>query len=239
MPTTVVAVECGEPRARVTMSAGAGTVLVPRLIGRTEDSAEVALVAGGALLLGGDRLDVAIRVGEGCTLELTEVGGTVAYAADDVESWWTVDVELARDSTLLWQGRELVVADGAVTRRRLSVSMAEGARALIRETTVLGRSGECGGTIDLVTTVVRDGFPVLVEELSARGDRPVPGVLGEHRVIDSVLLAGARPAEPGDALELAEPGALARWLGTELHHSPLEATWSAWSADLPAKLPSR
>ncbi|MFT3717006.1 MAG: urease accessory protein UreD [Gordonia sp. (in: high G+C Gram-positive bacteria)] len=239
MQSTVVEIERAAPRARVTMSAGAGTVLVPRLLDRTETTAHLALVAGGAMLLGGDRLDVRIRVGDGCTLELTEVGGTVAYGtgrpdtADVVgePSVWTVDVVLGADATLLWMGRETVVADGADLTRTLTVTAEAGATAVIRETTVLGRSGERGGRARLVSQISYDDVPLLVEDTDVRGDRPVPGILGEARVFDTVLIAGRRPADERGAMALAGPGALARHLGHRLHHSPLEDVFDAWRAD--------
>ena len=53
----------GDPRAGVVMSSGAGTVLVPRLLDRTRDTARIALVPGGAMVLGGDHLSVRVEVG--------------------------------------------------------------------------------------------------------------------------------------------------------------------------------
>ncbi|WP_454165073.1 urease accessory protein UreD [Gordonia iterans] len=220
------------PRARVTMSSGAGTVLVPRLIGRTAFSAQVALVSGGAMLLGGDRLDVRISVGAGCTLELTEVGGTVAYDADGAPSFWTVDAELGPGASLVWSGLETVVSGGADLTRSLRLRLAAEACALIRETTVLGRSGERGGRARLVSDVAYDGVPLLVEDFDVRGDHPVPGVCDDNRVVDTVLMAGRRPADPGGALALDGPGALARYLGHETHRSPMPLVWSRWCAEI-------
>ena len=65
MTTTTVGVRAGDPRAGVVMSSGAGTVLVPRLLDRTRDTARIALVPGGAMVLGGDHLSVRVEVGAG------------------------------------------------------------------------------------------------------------------------------------------------------------------------------
>lgn len=219
-------------RARVTMSSCAGTALVPRLIGRTERSAQVALVAGGAMLLGGDRLDVRLAVGAGCTLELTEVGGTVAYDSDGVASSWTVDADLGPGATLVWMGLETVVASGADLTRTLRLRLGPGACALIRETTVLGRSGEHGGRARLVSDVRYDGVPLLVEDFDVRGDHPVPGICDGARVVDTVLLAGRRPADAAGSMALDGPGALARFLGDQTHRSPMPGVWSRWAAEL-------
>ena len=232
MQTTVVDVAAAPGRARVGMSAGAGTVLVPRLLDRTAASARVALVAGGAMLLGGDHLGVSVTVGDGCALELIEVGGTVAYSSGGRESSWVVDVTLGAGATLLWHGRELVVADDADCVRRLTLALADGARALIRETTVLGRSGERGGRVRLVTDVSYRGEPLLAESVDWHGAYPVPGICGDHRVLDTVLLAGLAPADPAGGMTLDGPGALARHLGGDTHRSPMPRVWDTWRAEL-------
>jgi urease accessory protein len=102
---------------------------------------------------------------------------------------------------------------------------------------VLGRSGERGGRV-LLRTDIADGVgPILVEELAAAGDRPVPGVLGDHPVIDTLTAvrgapdehpeAGRGSTEPapeidgGVVLHLEHGGTLTRWLGTATHLSPL------------------
>ncbi|GAA4753608.1 urease accessory protein UreD [Gordonia alkaliphila] len=242
---TVVEVECAPDRARVTMSAGAGAVLVPRLLGRTATSASIALVAGGALLLPGDRLDVRIAIGAACTVEIVEVGGTVAYGDPDTESmrrvppsFWDVDVTLAAGARLAWMGREVVVAEGADLTRRLRLTAAAGATALLRETTVLGRSGERGGRARVTSTVDYADEPLLAEDTDFAGRRPVPGILGDARVLDSLLLVGRRPDPPVEDpalpgyLALEGPGALARHLGDHLHTSELGRLWTQWRTEL-------
>ncbi|GED99440.1 urease accessory protein UreD [Gordonia crocea] len=214
------------------MSSGAGTALVPRILNRTADSARVALVPGGAMVLGGDHLDVSIDVGPGCVLEVVEVGGTVAYDADGAESSWLVNITVGEGARLLWMGRETVVSTGANLVRRTTVRLAERACALLRETTVLGRSGERGGRVWQQTTVTGPRRPVLVEELELDGAHPVPGVLHGQSVMDSVLLVGRRPSEDVGAMALAEPGALARFLGSATHDSPMGRVWSDWSGEL-------
>ena len=87
-----------------------------------------------------------------------------------------MDVAVGRGATLLWHGRETVVADGSNLTRSLRVELDTGGCALVRETTVLGRSGEGGGRVRQATEVVaRDGTPVLVEEIDLDGANPVPG----------------------------------------------------------------
>jgi len=232
MADTRIAVRGDPVRARVELSCGAGPVLVPRLISRTRDRAQVALVAGGALLLGGDHLVLEVDVGDGCLLELTEVAGTVAYGADGAASSVTVHIRLGRGAVVLWLGLELVVAEGADTRRELTVELADGAIALIRETTVLGRTGEAGGRVVTASSYRTESAPVLVESLELCGDRPVPGIAGGHRVIDTMVLAGLRPRAGDGAFALEQPGALARHLGGQTHQSPIPELFGVWRAEV-------
>ncbi|NQX11767.1 urease accessory protein UreD [Microbacteriaceae bacterium VKM Ac-2855] len=234
MPTRI-AVAAGEPRARVELAAG---TIVPRLIERGPRSARIALVAGGALLLGGDRIEIAVTVGTGCTLDLEDIGGTVAYGADGVASFWEVDITVAADARLTWAGLPLIVSDGADVHRSTRIRLASGAVALVRESVVLGRSGECGGRARIRSTVADAGGPILEEALDIDGARPVPGVLGGHRVFDSIICVGERPVSvsvPGaTVMQLEEPGAVARCLVAAVHTSPLASVWNDWFADCAA-----
>ncbi|WEO78757.1 urease accessory protein UreD [Cryobacterium sp. SO2] len=236
-------------RARLETRAGA---LVPRVIEVGPAFARVAIVAGGALLLGGDSVHVSITVGAGCTLELEDIGGTVAYDADGRGSEWVVEVTVEANALLIWHGLPFVVADGANVDRRTTITLSgAGAVACLRETIVLGRTGERGGTIDLSTTVHTTPVggsaatdPLFVERLRVRGAEPVPGVLGRHRVLDSLLLLGARaPADAAavsggptaargstEVLELEGPASIARSLQHEAHRSVLSPVWEDWCA---------
>lgn len=228
---TRIALEAGEPRARVELAAG---TIVPRLIERGQRSARIALVAGGALLLGGDRVEIAVVVGEGCSLELEDIGGTVAYGADGVPCFWEVDVQLRVGASLSWAGQPLIVADGADVHRSTRVRLADGAVVLLRESLVLGRSGERGGVARIRTSVRDAEGPVLEETLEADGAHGVPGVLGAHRVLDSIVCAGLRPSALSVAgvtvMALDASGSVARFLGATTHASPLAPIWTDWSA---------
>lgn len=255
---TYIHLSAAPGRARLATRAGA---LVPRVIETGPAFARVAIVAGGALLLGGDSVRMSITVGAGCTLELEDIGGTVAYNSDGLRSEWVVDVTVEANGLLMWHGLPFVVADGAnVDRRTTIVLSGAGALACLRETIVLGRSGERGGALDLHTTVLNapgalstglsTGEPesdrgtgdrgteaLFVERLTVRGDEPVPGVMGGNRVLDSLLLLGARaPAastvvlEPTEVLELEGPASIARSLQHDAHRSVLSPIWNDWCA---------
>ncbi|HEU5224011.1 MAG TPA: urease accessory protein UreD [Candidatus Lumbricidophila sp.] len=188
-------------------------------------------------MLGGDQVRVNVTVAAGCALELEDIGGTVAYDGEGLPASWHVDIELGTGATLRWAGLPFVIADGADVTRTLHLKLADDSRATIRETLVLGRHGERGGRVVNVAQVTRAGHPELVESLELRGGSGVPGITGDHRVLDTVMefpAANARsatdnaPTANGIApathtiLELEAGGRIQRWLGAELHRSPLQ-----------------
>lgn len=195
-------------------------LLAARIVSRDGTRAEVALVAGSAMLLGGDHVVVSVRVDAGCALTLTDVAGSVAYDGDGRECRWDADVRLGPGACLTWAGLPFVVADGADVRRTTTARLGSDARLTLRETVVLGRAGERGGRIALRTDIADDVGPILVEELAASGDRPVPGVLGGHTVIDTLTdVRGAAPEPPGMTMHLL-PGNSFAWQQVHGHVGP-------------------
>ncbi|GAA2725033.1 urease accessory protein UreD [Cellulomonas aerilata] len=230
---TTVRVERRAGRAVVDLRRGA---LAPYLLDDDGRTVRVALVAAGALLLGGDDVRVRVHVGAGAALELVETSGTVAYDGRGRGARWRVDVVVEDGGVLVWDAQPFVVASGADVDRGTTVRLGAGAVACLRETLVLGRSGEAGGRLRTALRVDGPGGPVLVEDLHLDGARPEPGVLGGHRVLDQVVLAGRRP-DPGPVpagrgaptvLALEEPGAVARRLGDEVHRVALTDVAAAW-----------
>lgn len=210
--------------------------LAPRLIYRDVRSAHVALSAAQMLLLDGDRMDVQVAVGAGCTLRLEDIGGTVAYprrsreTAGAPDTQWNITAQVETGGTLLWEGLPFVAADDADVVRSTDLQLGAGAVAVLRETLVLGRHGEAGGRIRSLMSIADETGPLLVEDTRIDGARPAPGVLGGHRVMDQVTAAGFRPTIPPGDLLLEEPGAVSRYLGSNTHASPLPATFEAWAS---------
>lgn len=238
---TLIAVDPAPGRARVTHTPGPVAARIQRV---DAGGARVALVATTALLLGGDHVEFDVRVGAGGWLDVVETAGTVAYDAQGGASSWTVRATLAAGARLTWSGEPFVVADGANVHRVTDLDLAAGATACLRETLVLGRSGERGGAVRARTRARRDGRELLVEDLdlSVVAARRAPGMLGGYRVVDSVLLCGvAAPATPelptGTRYDLAGPGTLARVLAADTDRSGLGPVWRRWrsaGADSPA-----
>ena len=213
---------------RVELVTGA---LAPRLIDRDAGSARVALTAAQMLLLDGDAVRIEIDVGPGCTLDMEDIGGTVAYPGT---SSWHVRARIGVGGRLVWHGLPFIVTAGARALRSTELVLAPGAAVLLRETLVLGRHGETGGAIGSSVIATGERGPMLVEQLEADGSVPGPGVLGTHRIIDSVIAIGFRPPAGAGDLILEQPGAVARFLGNDAHLSGSDTVWSAWQTALPA-----
>ncbi|WP_444663145.1 urease accessory protein UreD [Cellulomonas sp. CW35] len=239
---TTVEVERAGDRVRCVLRAGH---LAPRVLAQTDRGVTVALVATGALLLGGDHVRVDVRVGDGVALELVETSGTVAYHGRGRASSWVADVRVGRGASLVWDALPFVVSDGADVTRTTNLHVHDEGAALLRETLVLGRDGQRGGPLRSATRAAIGGRDLLVEELDLTGPHTAPGVLGDARVVDSVLLAGRRPvaADGGDArddetrglvvLDLHRPGALARAVGSAAHVADVGPLVGRWRAALP------
>lgn len=203
-------------------------LLRPQVIASSNDCCRIGLLATTALLLGGDVVELEVRVGAGARLDLFDVAGTVAYHGRGEPSAWHVRVELAAGAGLTYAGEPFVVGDGADVTRTLDVDLGPGAAAAVRDTVVLGRTGQRGGRLRSLTTVRREGRPVLLEDqrLDPDGLRGAPGMLGAHRVLDTVLWLGRAQREPArsEATTYAlvdGAGTLTRWLGSSLADSPL------------------
>jgi urease accessory protein len=235
---TRIGVQEADGRARLTLTEGP---ISPRILQVTQNGARIGLVATQALLLGGDHVHLDIEVGSGSWLELVETAGTVAYDADGAVSSWTVDIRVADGGVLIWAGEPFVVARGANVVRSTTIDLGAGAVACIRETLVLGRSGEVGGAVRSTltareTVMCEPPVELIVEDLDLTHPhiRGLPGLLGESRVIDTVSLLGIRApiepaAAPGQRFDLDGPGTLARSLTTTFAASGLSMIMTSWA----------
>lgn len=190
----------------------------------------IGLLATTALLLGGDEVELDVEVGPGARLDLYDVAGTVAYHGRGTPAGWRLTITIADGGALRYRGEPFIVSDGADVRRTTHLQLAPTAGLWLRETLVLGRTGQRGGRLRSRTRLRVADADVWSEDqdLDPDGDRRSPGLLGDRRVIDSVLRVGSqvsvgdRPAAP--CFTLADGAStLTRYLGTSLAASPLHA----------------
>jgi urease accessory protein len=213
-------------RVRVVARAGPRGTTVPELRGTVpwrpqpvrgdSGSATVALVQTAACLLAGDDVHIEIAVGDGARLVLRELGATVVHhGRGGPAARLVVDIAVGCDATLAWAAAPLISAAGSALQRSVSVTLATGAVALLRDATVLGRAGEPGGLLDAHLRATADGV-VLLDERLTTADPTLAGspvMFGDARVLDSVILLGRGPDRNAvGVMELAGPGAVWRRL---------------------------
>jgi urease accessory protein len=230
---TTIHVECsgGRVRVRTAASGPADRPLVrAMLLGADERVARISLVPEGALLLAGDAIEIDVHVGAGAVLDLHETAGTVAYDMRGGHARWDVTVRLDEGAALVWGGEPLVVSAGADVRRTTRIVVGPEAALALRETVVLGRHGEAAGRLCQVQDIsTADGTPIMVEDLDVDASR-ISGLLGDHRVIGSLLVLGeASAALPDDAavdrFDLEAGGTLLRRLTHEAHRAHDPRAW--------------
>lgn len=231
---TVVTVERDATGRHVARELRPGAFLAPRPLRPAADGLHIALVGTRAGLLAGDALTLHLTVGPGARLHLLEPAGLVAYDHRGGTSAWRAVIDIAEGGELTWDARPFVISAGADVARSMDITMAAGARMLWRETLVLGRSGERGGSVRATTRATYDGLDLLVEDLDLRDPdvRELPGILGANRVIGAVTALGATPGGPPHPYrtDLAGPGAQVRLLDTVAPavEAELSAVWESW-----------
>jgi urease accessory protein len=176
--------------------------LIPRRtrVTATGGIVTVRLVESAASPLGGDRLDLRVRVGAGAWLRLTGTGATLALPGHTGDySRVRVHIEVAPAGTVEYLPEATIISARADHRTETRLDLAEDARARCREMLVLGRHGERPGRGTSATHVLRGGTPLLRQRLEVDEHRLLAsaGYLADARVLASETLVWDRdPAEP-------------------------------------------
>lgn len=170
-------------------------------------------------IVGGDRLDLDITLGENAQALLTTPGAGKWYRSPAEGRVWAeqrVRLTLGAGATAEWLPQESIVFDGAEARMETRVELASGARYLGIETLCLGRraSGEkfARGCLRLASDIQLDGRPLWRERGIIDGGSPLldsPIGMAGFSVCSTVLaagvdlppeaLAGCRAAKPDEA----------------------------------------
>ncbi|MEU2669261.1 urease accessory protein UreD [Streptomyces sp. NPDC007164] len=159
----------------------------------TGSGARVTVVGAMSAPLGGDRLGIVTRVGEGARLTVDSAAATVALPGEGREPA-TYDTELSvqERAELRWLPEQLVSAHGSVLHTTTRVRLAPTARLVLREELILGRHAETTGTLVGRLTVHRAGRPLIDQQLAygpgAPGGWDGAAVLGGHRAVGQLLV---------------------------------------------------
>lgn len=219
---TRIEVALADGRARLATLAQ-GNLVAARPLEIAGRYVRLALVGINTALLAGDRLELQVRVGKDAVLEVIEPTGLVAYNAEGLRATWRLNAIVGVGAALIWHGAPFIAAQGSNVHRLTEVALEGNARALVKETLVLGRSGESDVRLHSRNDVSLNGEPLLVEDLAIdEKTATLPGIVAPARVIGTVMAAGWRPL--GDTasphrFDLAGPGALFRSLERAVHHA--------------------
>lgn len=197
--------------------------LVPRRTTvRDEDAAVVHVVGSAMSPLGGDEVDLWVRVGPGARLRLSGTAAAVALPGQSAGgSCATVRIEVDEGGAIEYLPEPTVVTAQARHLAGLRVDLADNARALCREVLVLGRSGEDPGKLCTTTHLVCMGTPLLRQTLDLGEARLRASLLAGARVLASAAIVWEHdPAEPFSAdwcalAPLPRRGALATAVAAE------------------------
>jgi urease accessory protein len=202
--------------------------------GAASGAVHVAIVQTGAMLVGGDDVRLEVEVGPGAALVLQDISATLAHPMDGAagDARQHLNVRVAPGGCAVIAEEPLVVARGARLQREVRIDLDGDARAVHRDTLVLGRHGEAGGNLLARTRVQRDGVPLLDDGL----DTSLPtsaAVLGGARVLASLSAFGLPEAVdvPPDAFLLASGDVLLRRLAADVRSlHDVDACLRRWQA---------
>ncbi|HEY4095941.1 MAG TPA: urease accessory protein UreD [Baekduia sp.] len=198
----------------------------------------VGLVQTGAMLVGGDDVHLDVDVGAGASLILRDISATLAHPVADgaPAARQHLRIRVADGGRAVIAEEPLVVAAGARLHRDVRIDLHGEARLLHRDTLVLGRYGEDGGTLVARTRAVRDGAPVLDDTLDTSIEGPAlrsAAVLGSARVLASLTAFGTdlTDALPADGFALSPVDTLVRRLAAGVRElQDLNTLQRAWQA---------
>jgi len=193
----------------------------------------VAVVQTAACLVGCDDVRLRVRVEAGATLELTDISATLAHPGAQARQ--RIEIEVGEDAALIFAEQPLIIAAGTELRRRLTITLAAGARVVHRDTLVLGRFGEQPGSARLRTRVQREDAPVLDETLDTANLATLRSgaVLGESVVVGSLGRYGIAGQVPDGAFALGPTDTLARRIaGSARDLRELDELQRAWCAEV-------
>ncbi|MEV4802201.1 urease accessory protein UreD [Nonomuraea sp. NPDC049421] len=228
-----------------TVAGGGGRTVMRRLVSappltlRQTGPHSVHLVSTAAGPLGGDRLQLDLRVAPGTTLELGSVAATLVLPGDG-PSTMVVAAHVGAGATLRFVPGPTVLAARSDHRLHVRLTLEEDATVLWREEIVFGRHGEPSGRCHARFDATRDGVPLLRQEFTV-GDPALdgsPAVYGSARCVGTTFMtaqASATAVGEGVAvLPLAAPGTLVSALADDAVQLRTRLEWGERQALPPA-----
>lgn len=210
-----------------------GERLAPRVLSVGDGAVLACVLPTQAGPLAGDHDRVRIVVGAGAVLVVRPVAATVALPGARLTRL-DLDVSVGRGGRLVLEDAPLIVAAGADVSRSTNVTLADGAVLALRDTVVMGRSGEPGGRLVSVLRVSDETGVMLHDALHldpamSLAEAHVALAPG-HRVAGTVCLLGTESLTESE-FSLARGGLLRRAcaVGVAEVEDELAEAWERWS----------
>ncbi|MFE9250574.1 urease accessory protein UreD [Streptomyces sp. NPDC007088] len=188
----IIAAADGRGGTELPLLSGEGPLALRRTRA-TDGGARVLTVGAMSGPLGGDHFTVRARVGPGARLTVGSVAATLALPGQTKgHSRYDVRLDVADRAELRWLPEQLIAAKGSDLRVSTRVRLERGARLVLREEQVLGRSAEEPGRLTSRLTVHHDGSALFDQEThcgpGAPGGWDGPAVLAGLRSIGQLLV---------------------------------------------------
>ncbi len=145
------------------------------LFPRADASLDAVLINTSGGVTGGDKISFSARVGQGSSMTMTTQAAERAYRAQHAETGRIKnEITVEANAALRWLPQEMILFNGCNLERRLNVSLAPTATALIVESIVFGRAA-MKETLDEFRfkdriSVTRDGVPLYLDGISMAGN---------------------------------------------------------------------
>jgi urease accessory protein len=198
-----VAATAGSSRRQRVHEAGALRVRFPNVTGTGALEAVIVNTAGG--MTGGDRFDIDVAVRTEARLTVTTAAAEKVYRSLGPDTRIDVKLDVGPGAALAWLPQETILFDQVRLRRSIDVDVASGARLLLAEGVVFGRSamGETvtQGHFSDHWRVRRDGKLVFAESL--RLDGAIAQMLAERAVAGGGVAIASVLKLPGDEKDVA------------------------------------
>jgi urease accessory protein len=171
-----------------------------RCPGPLSDELEAVIVNTAGGVAGGDRCEIDVRVAPGARLVVTTAAAEKIYRTLGPPATIAVNLAVANGGALTWVPQETILFDRARLDRSIAIDLAEGARLVLAEAMVFGRSGmgetlEDGGVLDR-WRVRRAGR--LVHAEAVRLDGAISARLGERAIAKGGVAVATVLLVPGD-----------------------------------------
>jgi urease accessory protein len=112
-----------------------------RFPGAPARTLEAVLINTAGGLAGGDDLALEFRLEEGAAVCVTTAAAEKIYRSGGADATMSVAIEVGAGCDLAWLPQETILFDRARFRRTISADLADGARLLVAESVVFGRTG--------------------------------------------------------------------------------------------------